>query len=43
MNDLTSKNAPVTDILTHYEAEKYIESLVIYPINEFGNSKYPKI
>jgi hypothetical protein len=39
MNDLKGKTQLMADILTHYEAEKYVESLVIYPVNEYGSSK----
>jgi hypothetical protein len=33
------KNKPLADILTHYEAEKYIETLAIYSVNEYCSPK----
>jgi len=36
---MTSSNQAFGDLLTYYEAEKYIEALQVIPINEYASPK----
>jgi len=39
---MTSSNQAFGDLLTYYEAEKYIEALQVIPINEYASPKWLK-
>lgn len=39
---MSTANQLVGDVLTYYEAEKYIESLQVIPITEYASPKWLK-